>query len=100
MNVPEIDVQKTKTLVAEKSATIVDIRDSRSYAAGHIPGAIRVDDGNVRSFLEETPKDRKIIVCCYHGHSSLSAAAFFMAQGFTDVASMSGGFAAWDGTRE
>lgn len=39
----------------------------------------------------ETP----VIVYCYNGNSSLGATAYFIENGFKNVASMSGGFEAW-----
>jgi thiosulfate sulfurtransferase len=73
----------------------VDIRDPRSYLQGHIPGAIHLNDGNVQGFLQNTAKNQPVIVYCYHGNSSLGATAFLIENGFTNVASMSGGFEAW-----
>ena len=95
MQIPEIDVPAARTLHEAEGATFVDIRDSGSFAAGHIPGALPLDDSSVQAFLRDTDPDAKIIVYCYHGHSSLGATAFFLEQGFEDVCSMSGGFEAW-----
>ncbi|MHC5065616.1 MAG: thiosulfate sulfurtransferase GlpE [Planctomycetota bacterium] len=97
MQIPEIDVPQAKELHAEGAATFVDIRDDSSYAAGHIPGAVTLDDSSVQAFLRDTDPDARIVVYCYHGNSSLGAAAFFLQQGFENVSSMSGGFEAWHG---
>ncbi|MBV1871825.1 MAG: hypothetical protein KUG83_04700, partial [Gammaproteobacteria bacterium] len=40
-------------------------------------------------------KDFPIVICCFHGHSSLSAASFFSEKGFTNVYSLDGGYTAW-----
>ena len=98
MSIPEIDIHATKKRLDAGDATVVDIRDPRSFRAAHIPGARRLDDANVRAFVRDADKSRTLIVCCYHGHSSLGAAAFFLHEGFADVYSMSGGFEAWRGT--
>ena len=39
--------------------------------------------------------DQPLIVTCYHGHSSQSAAAYLVNQGFSDVYSLDGGFELW-----
>jgi thiosulfate sulfurtransferase len=62
---------------------------------GHVPGAVQLNDGNVQEFLQNTAKEQPVVVYCYHGNSSLGATAFLMENGFTNVASMSGGFEAW-----
>jgi thiosulfate sulfurtransferase len=36
-----------------------------------------------------------LIVSCYHGNSSQSAAAYLCSQGFTEVYSLDGGFEVW-----
>jgi len=40
-------------------------------------------------------KNIPLIVYCYHGNSSKSAAHYFCENGFTQVYSMDGGFEAW-----
>jgi thiosulfate sulfurtransferase len=52
-------------------------------------------DGNVQAFTEGTDKHREVIVYCYHGNSSLGAVAYFLENGFKNVASLRGGFEAW-----
>lgn len=95
MDVREITVEDANTLIAQGSATFVDVRDPWSYEEGHIPGAIHVNDGEVDAFVSSADKTRPLVVYCYHGFSSIGGAAYFAEQGFTDVASMSGGFEAW-----
>ena len=95
MEIPQIPIHQAKTKLDERSSLFVDIRDPGSYRQAHIPGAIHLNDGNVQEFLENTAKNQPVIVYCYHGNSSLGATAFLIENGFTNVASMSGGFEAW-----
>jgi len=76
-------------------ATLVDIRDPLAYAAGHVAGAVRIDNENLSAFLAKTNADAPLLVMCYHGHSSQTAAQFFANQGFSSVASVEGGFEGW-----
>ena len=93
--IPQIQICDAKQRFDQKDCLFVDIRDPGSYEAAHVPGAIHLHDGNVQEFIESTDKDRPVIVYCYHGNSSLGAVAYFLENGFKNVASMSGGFEAW-----
>ncbi len=95
MDIPQIAIHDAKKQLDEKSAWFVDIRDPGSYHQAHIPGAIHLSDANVQEFLQNTAKDQAMVVYCYHGNSSLGATAFLIDNGFSHVASMSGGFEAW-----
>lgn len=95
MNIPQIPVHQAKEQLDGKAGIFVDIRDPGSYQEGHIPGAIHLHEGNVQAFVQHAEKDQPLVVYCYHGNSSLGATAYFIEQGFTRVASMSGGFEAW-----
>ena len=91
----EIAAQKAQEMVEEDSANVVDIRDPGSYAAGHIPNAVSLNDGNVKEYIETTDKEKPLVVCCYHGNSSRGAAEYLSQNGFKEVYSMTGGFDAW-----
>jgi thiosulfate sulfurtransferase len=93
--IPEIQIDEAKKKFDQKDCMFVDVRDPGSYRAAHIPGAVHLHDGNVQEFIAGTDKNREVIVYCYHGNSSLGAVAYFLENGFKNVASMSGGFEAW-----
>lgn len=75
--------------------TLVDIRDPGSFAAGCIPGSRHLDNDSVAALLQQAPMQRPMVVVCYHGHSSMQAAAWLSAQGYTEVYSLDGGFSDW-----
>src|SRR6266480_3711011 len=105
MEIPQIPIHGAKNKLDQKPCLFVDIRDPGSYQQAHIPGAIRLHDGNVQEFVQNTDKDKDVVVYCYHdnstrryryhGNSSLGATAYLIENGFKNVASMSGGFEAW-----
>ena len=95
MQVPEVDVQQALSLLNEGATVFLDVRDSGSYRRGHIPGAQHIGDHNVEDFVENADKSKAVVIYCYHGNSSLGGAAHLLSQGFEEVYSMSGGFAAW-----
>jgi len=94
MEVPQIQIHDAKKKLDEKGCLFVDIRDPGSYEQAHIPGAIRLHDGNLQEFLKSGDRVKEVDVYCYHGNSSLGATAFLIENGFT-ATSMSGGFEAW-----
>ena len=91
----EISAQKVQEMQDEGAVNVVDIRDPGSFAAGHIPNAVSLNDGNVKEYIESTDKEKPLIVCCYHGNSSRGAAEYLSQHGFKEVYSMTGGFDAW-----
>ena len=94
-NISQIDVHAVNDFLAEGSANIVDIRDEASFAMGHIPSALSLNEQNVEQLTAQLDKQKTLVVCCYHGISSQGAAGYLMAKGFKDVHSMIGGFEAW-----
>ncbi|MCE8016304.1 thiosulfate sulfurtransferase GlpE [Halomonas sp. MCCC 1A17488] len=80
----------------DTSLTLVDIRDPTSFAGGHIPGSRHLDNDSVAALFEAAPRERPLVVVCYHGHSSQQAAAWLAGQGFSEVYSLDGGFSEWE----
>jgi len=79
----------------EGEAIVVDIRDAQSFATNHIKQAINLNNDNLQDFIDNTEFTTPVLVCCYHGISSQSAAAFLCERGFEEVYSIDGGFERW-----
>lgn len=90
-----MNIAELRDIMDSESVKVVDIRDLISFQQGHIPSSVRLDNDNVQRFIDDTPKDSKVVVCCYHGNSSQNAAQFLAEQGFSDVYSLDGGFTMW-----
>ncbi|WP_369983078.1 thiosulfate sulfurtransferase GlpE [Thalassolituus sp.] len=90
-----INIAEAKTLLEENDVRIADIRDAMSFNENHMKDAVNVNNENLPEFLQNTPKEAPLIVCCYHGNSSKQAAQFFAEQGYTRVFSLDGGFEMW-----
>lgn len=45
--------------------------------------------------MQQTDFSKPVLVMCYHGNSSKSAAQYLLTQGFDQVYSIDGGFEAW-----
>jgi thiosulfate sulfurtransferase len=90
-----ISVEMAQQRLAEGEALLVDIRDPQSFEAGHAQGAFHLTNGTLNSFMAQADFDRPVLVMCYHGNSSKSAAQYLINQGFEEVYSVDGGFDAW-----
>ncbi|MGC2210241.1 MAG: FAD-dependent oxidoreductase [Candidatus Korobacteraceae bacterium] len=75
-------------------ALLVDVRQPEEFAAGHIAGAINLPLPELRSRLNELPKDREIWLNCGVGQRSYNAARILSQHGFA-VKNLSGGFATY-----
>lgn len=76
-------------------ATLLDLRDAGAYRAGHIAGARNLTLAELDGALGAQDRSRTVIVCCATGGTASRAAGQLAAQGFTDVANLRGGLAAW-----
>lgn len=97
MEFKRIDVHQVRAMMeGDPGLQIVDIRDEQSFISGHIDSARHLDNSSVQAFVESADLDRPLVVYCYHGNMSQSAAAYFSEQGFEDTYSMDGGFSDWE----
>jgi rhodanese-related sulfurtransferase len=80
----------------EPGTIYFDCREPNEYALGHIPGAVFIPRGNLETKIEAAiPRGKKVLIYCASGNRSALAADTMQQMGYTDVASMSGGFRGW-----
>jgi molybdopterin/thiamine biosynthesis adenylyltransferase/rhodanese-related sulfurtransferase len=79
------------------NATIVDVREASEWEQGHLPDALHISKSYVEQQIEGAIPDRHapLVRYCAGGGRSLFAAQSLEQLGYTNVASMSGGFQAW-----
>jgi sulfur-carrier protein adenylyltransferase/sulfurtransferase len=78
--------------------TVIDVRESEEWDAGHVPGAKHVARGHLESRIEfaQPDRDARIVLYCASGNrSALAARTLVEDLGYTDVASMTGGITLW-----
>jgi sulfur-carrier protein adenylyltransferase/sulfurtransferase len=77
--------------------TFLDVRELDEYEQGTIPGALFLPRGHLESQIENRipDHDRPIVIYCASGVRSVFAADTLQTLGYTDVASMAGGFGRW-----
>jgi molybdopterin/thiamine biosynthesis adenylyltransferase len=78
-------------------ARVVDVREQSEWDAGHIPGAQLIPLATVAEAAAERLPDKgeRIVVHCAAGVRSAVATYQLQQLGYTNVASMAGGFNAW-----
>jgi membrane protein DedA with SNARE-associated domain/rhodanese-related sulfurtransferase len=98
LRLARIGVEDLRQLIASGDPpAIVDVRTTRSYAAQHIPGALRMTLEEVDHKLASLPRDREIVVYCTCPNEASAArvARVLMDRGFTRVRPLEGGLDSW-----
>jgi len=82
-------------MIQQGDVSIVDIRDTKSFFLSHLEQATHVTGENIAGFLAEADREKTLLVYCYHGNSSQSAAAYFVENGFVNTYHLADGFEGW-----
>ena len=77
-----------------QDAFLLDTREMAEVENGAIPGAKHILLGQLRSRLEELPKDKTIYISCQSGLRGYVAERILRQHGF-DAANLSGGYLTW-----
>lgn len=77
---------------------VIDVREAWELQLASIPDVVHVPMNQVPARVAEFSKDVETIVMCHAGGRSMRVAQFLAGQGFTNVANLSGGIAAWSET--
>ncbi|MBE9515635.1 MAG: metalloregulator ArsR/SmtB family transcription factor [Proteobacteria bacterium] len=82
--------------VREGLVTVLDVRPSEEYDAGHVPGAINVPMSALEKQLEQMEADKQVVAYCRGPHCILafSAVARLREEGF-DARRLEDGFPEW-----
>ena len=78
-----------------KSLQLIDVRAPREYARGHVDGAINIPVGELTGRAGELQRDAPTAVMCEGGYRSALAASMLQQEGFTRLANVTGGMAAF-----
>jgi rhodanese-related sulfurtransferase len=97
-DVRDVTVQQTLDRIRDNpSLHLVDVREDSEWAAGRVAGAIHLGKGVIERDIEAKipDKDAEIILYCGGGFRSVLAADAIQKMGYTNVASMAGGWRDW-----
>jgi rhodanese-related sulfurtransferase len=64
------NVEELKSLMADRQALLVDVREPSEYQSGHIPNAINIPLRTISRNLSQIPSDRPVILYCSTGYRS------------------------------
>lgn len=96
-HVKEVSVAQARDRAAA-GAKLIDIREESEWAAGHARGADYLGKGVIERDIEARvpDKDAELILYCGGGFRSVLAADALQQMGYTNVASMAGGWREWN----
>ena len=92
--IPEIDQNTFAARLAEDDVLVVDVRESREYRPGHVPGSMNMPLSVLPTWLPEVPRDRLAYVICQSGNRSAEATALMRGAGI-DATNVAGGTGEW-----
>jgi molybdopterin/thiamine biosynthesis adenylyltransferase/rhodanese-related sulfurtransferase len=96
--IDEVDATEARELLdGAEPPVLVDVRRRDEWDEGFIPGAIHIPRGSLESRIERAvpERERPILLYCASGERSAFAAKTLEELGYTDVASLAGGFTDW-----
>ncbi len=84
-----------ETLCKKNNGFCLDVRMPHEFEAYTITGAVNIPLDELRNQLHEIPVDRPVYLFCEIGLRGYLAQRILLQNGFTEVYSLSGGFALW-----
>ena len=95
--VREVSVAETLEAVNGGNARLIDVREDNEFEAAHARGADHLSKGIIERDIEKVvpDKDAELILYCGGGYRAALAADSLQKMGYTNVASMAGGWRAW-----
>lgn len=88
---PQVDVETVLATSEGQRPFLVDVRTPQEFTAGHIPGAVNIEVDQLRSRLDEFPKDREVAVYCQVGQRGYLATRILRQNGFS-ASNIGGGY--------
>ncbi|PKO91586.1 MAG: CoA-disulfide reductase [Betaproteobacteria bacterium HGW-Betaproteobacteria-1] len=74
-----------------EGSMIIDVRGTKEYETWHVPEAINIPLGKLRSQLDKLPKDQPLFLYCRVGFRSYLAHRILVQSGFSKVKTLAGG---------
>lgn len=89
--------QAVTHLINREDAIILDIRDSSSYAKGHILKAINIPFKELNDKIKtiEQYKSKPVVIAYGNGQPTSTAISLLLKNGFTRISSLKGGMSSW-----
>jgi rhodanese-related sulfurtransferase len=92
-----VTVDELASRLEEDKKVLIDVREPREFATGHVPRAVNVPLGTLATKLGRLDPAAETYVICQSGNRSRSAVKLLVRTGFTSVYNVKGGTSAWRG---
>ncbi len=96
MSISEISITELKGQI-DRGCTVIDVRETDEYVAGHVPGALSVPLSVLTENVDAFPDGVVTYVICQVGGRSLRACEYLEGLGKL-VVNVAGGTGAWTAT--
>ena len=95
--VREVEPAEAEEELGRDNAIILDVREPDEYEQGALPGAVHIPRGTLETSVEGKIPDKcsHVVIYCAGGTRSAFAAKTLQELGYSDVASVIGGFNRW-----
>ena len=99
INIFPDELEEFRTKTRERNYLLIDVRQPREYAEGHIPGAQLIPLPEIENRIGELDSEQNLILYCRSGGRSAVAAALIKDIGPRQgrIYNLVGGIAGWDG---
>jgi rhodanese-related sulfurtransferase len=94
----QIGTLEATRLMNQGATLVLDIRDNKDYATGHLPRARNIPIRELPQRIDEIGKfkEKTVIVTCRNGARSSAATRVLKRAGFNSVYQLKGGLQAWE----
>ena len=96
-SIREVEPAQAADEIAAGPTVVLDVREPDEYEQGALPGAVHIPRGTFETSVEGRIPDKTshVVIYCAGGTRSAFAAQTLQELGYTDVASVIGGFNRW-----
>jgi len=95
--IKQVGPAETTQLINHEKAIVLDVREDKEFAGGHIINSLHIPMAKVKERLSELEKHKNtpIVVSCRSGARSNSICGLLRKNGFENVSNLKGGLIAW-----
>jgi len=95
--ISQVGPAEATRLINHLDALVLDVREDKEFAEGHIINSLHIPMSKVENQLEKLNKHKSshIIVSCRSGSRSNSICGMLRKNGFENIANLKGGLMAW-----
>ncbi len=92
-NIHDVSLDEVEAGLSDGSITLIDVRESHEFAAGHIPGSVSMPLS--RFDVQSLPREGRVVFSCAAGVRSKTAIEFCRGAGLPWSEHYPGGFKGW-----